>query len=68
MSTLEDLLRMKVKGISPVTKEPIEYSPEFRVAVQGESGDGVHVIVHANGHDSDTLDFIVSGNELKRLG
>ena len=66
--TLEDLLKMKINGVSPVTKEPIQYSPDFRMAVQREMEGGVHVIVHADGHNSETLDFIVTGNELNPLG
>ena len=62
--TLEQLLRMKIAGTSPVTGKAIQYPPEFRVAVQNETEDGVHIIVHANGHNSETLDFIVKGNEL----
>jgi hypothetical protein len=62
--TLEQLLRMEIKGKSPVSKEDISYPPEFRVAVQSKTDDGVHIIIHANGHNSETLDFIVRGNKL----
>lgn len=64
---LEDLLRMKVDGVSAVTGKAIRYSPDFRISVQFERGDGVHIIVHADGHNSDTLDFVVRGNELTQL-
>lgn len=66
--TLEQLLKMKIDGISPISKESISYPPDFRVAVQGERDGGVHVIVHALGHSSETLDFIVVGNELREIG
>ena len=65
--TLEDLLKMQIDGISRVTNKPIKYSPDFRIAVQGERDGGIHIIVHAQDHDSDTLDFIVNGNELTPL-
>lgn len=64
---LEQLLRMKVSGISAVSGEDIEYSPEFRVSVQRESEDGVHVIIHADGYDSETLDLLVSENRIRVL-
>ena len=41
----------------------IEISPEFRVAIQHITDEGVHAIIHANGHNSDTLDLLVKGNE-----
>lgn len=65
--SLEQLLRTKIPA---KTKDgvDIEISPEFRVAVQSLEGKGdfkgVHIIIHANGHNSDTLDFLVNGNEL----
>lgn len=65
--TLEDLLRTVVKSASPVTGRPIEYPPEFRVAVQGSNDASVFIIIHANGHNSETLDFNVSGNTLTQL-
>lgn len=67
MRDLETLLRMQVEDVSLVSGETISYSPEFRVAVQQIGEGGVHIIIHADGHSSDTLDFIVSGNELKGL-
>ena len=45
---LEELLRMKIDGISVVTDKPIEFSPEFRVAVQEVTDEGVRIIIHAN--------------------
>lgn len=66
MATLEQLLRMKVKSTDKDGNE-VEVSPEFRVAVQDADDKGVHIIVHAMGHDSDTLDFKVSGNRLEDL-
>lgn len=67
MPDLETLLRMQIEDVSPVSGEPISYSPDFRVAVQRIGEGGVHIIIHANGHNSETLDYIVSGNELKGL-
>lgn len=64
--TLEDLLDMKVYAKNK-DNEDIEITPEFRVAVQSFQGDGTHIIIHANGHDSDTLDFIVSGDTLIKV-
>lgn len=67
MYNLEDLLKMKIKGESPVTGEDIEYSPDFRLAVQDEKAGGTHIIVHPYGHDGNTLDFIVRGNNLEQI-
>lgn len=65
--TLEDLLRTKVKGKDKDENE-VEYSPEFRVAVQSLEGNGefkgVHILIHPNGHNGETLDFLVNRNEL----
>lgn len=67
MKRLEDLLRMTVP-----TKDKdgnaIAITPEFRVSVQRVADDGVHFIIHADGHNSDTLDFIVSGDALHPWG
>ena len=63
--TLEHLLRMTVPvPAGCVAPEGTPTSPEFRVVVQRADNDGVHFIIHANGHRSDTLDFIVRGNLL----
>jgi len=63
--TLEQLLRMEV----PFEAERSSGTcpPDFRVAVQEKSDKGVRIIVHANGHSSETLDFWVSGNQLLDL-
>lgn len=61
MKTLEDLLRMKVQINGS------KASPDFRVAVQCESESGVQVIVHALGHNSDTLALLVHGDEITKL-
>jgi hypothetical protein len=66
--TLEDLLRMQVESYSPVRNEPVTVSPEFRVAVQEVGVHNVRIIIHANGHNSNTLDFLVEGNNLTQLG
>jgi hypothetical protein len=67
MSTLQDLLNMEIKGKSPVTGNDIKFSPEFRVAVQSKTKEGVHIIIHAVGHNSETLDLIVSGDNVAHL-
>ena len=65
--SLEQLLSTKVTA---KTKEgvDIEISPEFIVKVQSLEGKGdfkgVHMMIHPSGHNGDTLDFLVNGNEL----
>lgn len=68
MITLSELLDMEIDSISPVSGEPIKYSPEFRIAIQSKTEDGIHIIVHAIGHNSDTLDLIVNGDHIAHLG
>lgn len=66
--TLEELLRMTVPVPAGCTApEGSPMSPQFRVSVQAIRDDGVHFIIHAEGHHSETLDFIVRGDSLKRL-
>ena len=66
--TLEDLLRMTVPvGPGCISPEGTPMSPEFSVSVQGMGEAGVYFIIHARGHDSETLDFIVKGNKLEQL-
>ena len=67
MTRLEDLLRMTVPALDK-DGIVIAMTPEFRVSVQKISDDGVHFIIHANGHNSDTLDYIVDGDQLRPLG
>lgn len=58
--TLEDLLR------KPVEESGIGFIPDFRVAVQTtEFHNGVHITIHPNGYNGETLDFIVRGNSLE---
>lgn len=64
---LEELLRMKVKGINSVSGKEVEYSPDFRIAIQHENDEAVEIIIHAQDHNSETLDFAVRGNELELL-
>jgi len=59
--TLEQLLRMTVAG------ERTYFTPPFCVSVQGERDGGIHFIIHADGYDSETLDFVARGDELERL-
>ena len=62
VKSLENLLKMKVK---PKTKGKLtEVSPEFRVTVNEGRNGAPHMMIHADGHDSDTLDFTVVGNKI----
>lgn len=66
MTTLEELLVTTVK--SHGKDGPVDIRPDFRVSVQRIlSGGGVHFIVHPDGHDGDTLDYVVRGNNLQRI-
>ena len=67
MVTLEQLLSMEIQSISPVTGEDINFPPEFRVAVQEKTPNGVRVIIHAMNHDSDTLDLLIKDNSVTVL-
>ena len=59
--TLQDLLKMKVK-----IGDHDNCTPEFRLSVLShDDGGSTHIIVHADGHDSGTLDFLVTGNTLE---
>ena len=62
--TLEQLLRMTVG----VENKDTRFTPPFCVSVQGERDGGIHFIIHANGYDSETLDFIAKGDRLERIG
>lgn len=64
---LEELLSMKVHNLNAVTGEQVSYPPEFRVSVQGRRDGGVHFIIHANGYNSETLDFVAKGDKIERL-
>ncbi len=64
--TLQQLLGTLVTTQDKEGKD-VQISPEFRVAVQQvvrDEGGGIHFIIHANGYNSETLDFLVVGNEL----
>lgn len=62
---LEELLRMKVESEGIHGK--VEISPDFRVAVQKISDSGVHIIIHPAGHNGETLDYMVNGDELSQI-
>lgn len=63
--SLEGLLRTTYPvGPGCIAPEGTPASPEFRVSIQATHSDGVHFIIHALGHNSETLDFIVQGNSL----
>ncbi|MBC8438510.1 MAG: hypothetical protein H8D87_02350 [Deltaproteobacteria bacterium] len=61
MKTLEELLRMRLR-----TRNGIEFTPDFRVAVQTPKEGGQHILIHQMQSDrSDlTLEFIVKNNQL----
>jgi hypothetical protein len=63
-ATLEQLLKMECDTVS-ITGQDLVVVPDFRVAVQRKTDAGVYIIIHADGFDSVTLDFLVKGNELK---
>lgn len=62
--TLEELLKTKVEDKFNEAEE-VQFVPDFRVAVQDITDEGVHFIIHPFGYDGETLDFIVKGNVLK---
>ena len=69
--TLEKLLRMEVPA-KDKDGNVIKITPEFRLAVQDlecvvDGKKGVRVIVHANGHNSDTVDLWVCGNQTRKF-
>lgn len=67
MTTLEELLRMMVPIQDSFASFPgQEMSPEFVISVQEVLPYGVRIIVHANGHNSETLDFMVRNNNLEQ--
>lgn len=66
MKSLEDVLRFQVKGTN-WKNEVVEFSPDFRVAVQGFKDNSVHVIIHPSGHNGTTLDLLVTGNKVEVL-
>lgn len=68
MKTLEELLRTKVTSKFVSEGKRIEITPIFRVAVQGEADNAVHIIIHPQDYDGDTLDFLVTGNVLTPIG
>lgn len=37
---------------------------QFRLSIIHKGDDGIHVIIHADGKDSDTLDYLVQGDKL----
>jgi len=45
-------------------RKKIEISPDFRVSVNDGRNGAVHMMIHADGHDGDTLDFTVVGNKV----
>ena len=65
-TTLEDLLRMKVK-VKDISGKEIEMTPDFRVSVQHFKEDKIHFIIHPEGYNGETIDFVVKGNKLEYL-
>lgn len=64
MSTLQELFEMQLETISPVSKKLVKYSPNFVVSVKSIDSDGVRVIVHADGVNSDTIDLLITDNNV----
>ena len=59
MRNLETLLRTKVR-----MRNGVKFSPDFRIAVQKESEEGVTILVHPLGHNGKAEDFLIKGNEV----
>ena len=64
---LYELLSMEVEIDSPVLGKKVMITPEFRVAFQGNKQGGKHFIIHASGHNSDTLDIVVKPDRIELL-
>lgn len=65
---LDRLLRMTVPvpaGCVGAEGEPM--SPEFVVSIQLVTDEGVHFIIRASGHSSDTLDLVATSRRLALL-
>lgn len=50
----------------------IQITPQFRLSVQNlhwtnGGDDAVHFIIHANGYNSETLDYVVYGDNVTEL-
>lgn len=59
---LEGLLKTQVE------ESGVKFTPDFRVAVQNTNKhNGIHIIIHPNGYNGETLDFVVRGNSLEQL-
>jgi len=67
MSTLEQLLNMKVRADTMQNGKEVFITPDFRITVQKKTLDGIHIIIHPMGHNGETLDFIVRDNTLIQL-
>lgn len=61
--TLEDLISMRVKS-HDINDNDVLVSPDFRVSVQRFDDDGVHVIIHADGYNSETLDLCIQDDDV----
>jgi hypothetical protein len=66
MKRLHDLFSMEIES-EDKDGNTVMVSPEFRVAVQSKTDKGVHVIIHANGHSSDTIDLVVTNDSIRNL-
>lgn len=62
--TFEELLRTK-HTTKNINDEEINVTPDYRIAVQEETEEGVRIIVHPMDYNGETLDLIVKGNEVK---
>ena len=66
-TTLQDLLDMEVESEDKDGNKVI-VSPEFVIKVQSKTMDGLHILIHALGHSSETVDLIVNGDDIQHLG
>jgi len=66
MKKLYELFNMEVES-EDKDGNPVMVSPEFIVKVQDKTKQGIHILIHALGHSSNTTDLIINENEVKNL-
>lgn len=69
MKTLEKLIRESsyINEDEDTTGYGLTVYPDLRLSVQKVTDEGIHIIIHVDGRNSNTLDFIINDNELKEL-